>query len=151
VRTAEDFGVRGELPTHPELLDYLATELIDGKWDLKKLHKRIVLSATYRQAATAGKEKQDRDPENRLLARGPRLRLTAAMVGHTARAVPRPPSERAGGETANPSHPPPGAKPPEPGSATPSRRDRGEKQYRRGLYVHWQRGSPYPSMLNFDA
>ena len=87
VRTAEDFGIRGELPTHPELLDYLATELVDGGWDLKKLHKRIVLSATYRQAATASKDKLERDPENRLLARGPRLRQTAEMVRDNALAV----------------------------------------------------------------
>src|SRR5439155_21889824 len=87
VRTAEDFGVRGELPTHPELLDYLATELVDNKWDLKKLHKRIVLSATYRQSAVATKENLERDPENRLLARGPPLRLTAEMVRDNALAV----------------------------------------------------------------
>src|SRR5207248_6453351 len=61
VRTAEDFGIRGELPTHPELLDYLATELVEGKWDLKKFHKRVVLSATYRQASAAPQEKLDRD------------------------------------------------------------------------------------------
>jgi hypothetical protein len=151
VRTAEDFGVRGELPTHPELLDYLATELIDGKWDLKKLHKRIVLSATYRQAATAGKEKQEHDPENRLLARGPRLRLTAEMVRDNALAVSGLLVEKVGGESVKPFQPATATKVPEGGFAARYRRDRGEKQYRRGLYVHWQRGSPYPSMLNFDA
>ena len=87
VRTAEDFGVRGEFPTHPELLDYLATELVDDGWNLKKFHKRIVLSATYRQAAVASKDKLERDPENRLLTRGPRLRQTAEMVRDNALAV----------------------------------------------------------------
>jgi hypothetical protein len=151
VRTAEDFGTRGELPTHPELLDYLATELVESGWDLKKLHKRIVLSATYRQSATASSKKLGRDPENRLLARGPRLRLTAEMVRDNALAVSGLLVEKVGGESvrpAQPARPAPGA---EGGFARPSGHDRGQKQYRRGLYVFWQRGSPYPSMLNFDS
>jgi hypothetical protein len=150
VRTAEDFGVRGELPTHPELLDYLATELVDSKWDLKKLHRRIVLSATYRQASTASKEKLDRDPENRLLARGPRLRLTAEMVRDNALAVSGLLVEKVGGESVKPAQPRNAWKAVD-GFASPYRRDHDEKQYRRGLYVFWKRGSPYPSMLNFDA
>ena len=150
VRTAEDFGIRGELPTHPELLDYLATELVDGGWDLKKLHKRIVLSATYRQAATASKEKLERDPENRLLARGPRLRLTAEMVRDNALAVSGLLFEKIGGESVKPVQPKNAWKTVD-GFATAYRRDRDEKQYRRALYVYWKRGSPYPSMLNFDA
>jgi mono/diheme cytochrome c family protein len=150
VRTAEDFGIRGELPTHPELLDYLATELVDSKWDLKKLHKRIVLSATYRQDAAASKEKLDRDPENRLLARGPRLRLTAEMVRDNALAVSGLLFEKIGGESVKPVQPKNAWKTVD-SFATPYRRDRDEKQYRRALYVYWKRGSPYPSMLNFDA
>src|SRR5205823_5275714 len=105
VRTAEDFGARGEPPTHPELLDYLATELVDGGWDLKKFHKRIVLSATYRQASAASREKFDRDPENRLLARGPRLRLTAEMVRDNALAVSGLLFEKVGGESVKPVQP----------------------------------------------
>jgi mono/diheme cytochrome c family protein len=150
VRTAEDFGVRGELPTHPELVDYLATELVDSKWDLKKLHKRIILSATYRQDAAASKEKLDRDPENRLLARGPRLRLTAEMVRDNALAVSGLLYEKIGGESVKPVQPRNAWKTVD-GFASPYRRDRDEKQYRRALYVYWKRGSPYPSMLNFDA
>ncbi len=151
VRTAEDFGTRGELPTHPDLLDYLATELVDGKWDLKKLHRRIVLSATYRQASSTSKEKRDRDPENRLLARGPRLRLSAEMVRDNALAVSGLLYEKIGG---------PSVRPPQPAGAGKTvagpmpdahRRDRGEKQYRRALYVYWKREAPYPSMVNFDA
>jgi hypothetical protein len=151
VRTAEDFGVRGEPPTHPELLDYLATELVDGKWDLKKLHKRIVLSATYRQACRAPKEKLQRDPENLLLARGPRLRLSAEMVRDSALAVSGLLKEQIGGPSVKPLQPANAWKTVEGGMAGQYRRDRDEKQYRRALYVYWKRGSPYPSMLNFDA
>jgi hypothetical protein len=151
VRTAEDFGIRGEAPTHPDLLDYLATEFVESGWDLKKLHKRIVLSATYRQSATASRETLDRDPDNRLFSRGPRLRLTAEMVRDNALAVSGLLFEKVGGESVRPAEPakgPPGAMG---GFTRPVQRDRGEKQYRRGLYVFWQRGSPYPSMLNFDS
>jgi hypothetical protein len=151
VRTAEDFGVRGEMPTHPELLDYLATELADSKWDLKKLHRRIVLSATYRQASTAPRATFERDPENRLLARGPRLRLTAEMVRDNALAVSGLLFEKVGGESVKPVEPT-NAPNAVPGFAGPNnQRDRGQKQYRRGLYVYWRRGSPFPSMFNFDA
>jgi hypothetical protein len=151
VRTAEDFGIRGELPTHPELLDYLATELVESHWDLKKLHKRIVLSATYRQASTVSKEKLGRDPENRLLARGPRLRLTAEMIRDNALAVSGLLFEKIGGESIKPFQPRNAWKTVEGNMASAYRRDRDEKQYRRALYVYWKRGSPYPSMLNFDA
>ena len=124
---------------------------MDGGWDLKKLHKRIVLSATYRQASAASKDKLERDPENRLLARGPRLRLTAEMVRDNALAVfgaalrkDRRRERQAGAAEERLE---------ERGGLRPAayRRDRGEKQYRRALYVYWKRGSPYPSMLNFDA
>jgi hypothetical protein len=150
VRTAEDFGIRGEVPTHPELLDYLASELVSGGWDLKKFHKRIVLSATYRQAATVSKEKLDRDPENRLFARGPRLRLTAEMVRDNALAVSGLLVEKVGGASVKPVQPKDAWKTVDDFSGG-YRRDRDEKQYRRGLYVFWKRGSPYPSMLAFDA
>jgi hypothetical protein len=152
VRTAEDFGIRGEPPTHAELLDFLATELVEGKWDLKRLHRRIVLSATYRQASAVSNEKLERDPENRLLARGPRLRLTAEMVRDNALAVSGLLFEQIGGESVKPVQPENAWKTVEGGPfASGYRRDRDEKQYRRSLYVYWKRGSPYPSMLNFDA
>ena len=151
VRTAEDFGTRGELPTHPELLDHLAAELVDGKWDLKKLHKQIVLSATYRQASTTSKVKLDRDPENRLLARGPRLRLTAEMVRDNALAVSGLLVEKIGGESVKPVQPKNAWKTVEGFMANSYRRHGDERQYRRALYVYWKRGSPYPSLLNFDA
>jgi mono/diheme cytochrome c family protein len=150
VRTAEDFGIRGEVPTHPELLDYLATEIVSGGWDLKKFHKRIVLSATYRQSAVAPREKWERDPENRLFSRGPRLRLTAEMIRDNALAVSGLLFEKIGGESVKPVQPKDAWKTVD-GFTGAYRRDRDEKQYRRGLYVYWKRGSPYPSMLNFDA
>ena len=151
VRTAEDFGTRGELPTHPELLDYLAAELVDAKWDVKKLHRRIVLSATYRQASTTSKAKLDRDPENRLLARGPRLRLTAEMVRDNALAVSGLLIEKIGGESVKPAQPKNTWKTVEGFMPNGYRRHGDERQYRRSLYVYWKRGSPYPSMINFDA
>jgi len=150
VRTAEDFGVRGELPTHPELLDYLATAPVDGGWDLKKFHKRIVLSATYRQASGVTRDKLDRDPENRLFARGPRLRQTAEMIRDNALSVSGLLFEKIGGESVKPVQPKDAWKSTE-GFGGAYRRDRDEKQYRRALYVYWKRGAPYPSMLNFDA
>src|SRR5262249_50240826 len=128
VRTAEDFGVRGELPTHPELLDYLATELVDSKWDLKKLYRRIVLSAAYRQSSSSSKEKLERDPENRLLARGPRLRLTAEMVRDNALAVSGLLFDKVGGESVKPAQPRNAWKGVE-GFGSGYRRDRDEKQY----------------------
>src|SRR5207244_6533961 len=145
VRTAEDFGIRGEPPAHPELLDYLAAEIVDGKWDLKKLHRRIVLSATYRQASSAPKEKLERDPENRLLARGPRLRLTAEMVRDNALSVSGLLHEQIGGESVKPVQPENAWKTVE-GMGSAYRRDSDEKQYRRSLYACWQRGSLSPSM-----
>jgi hypothetical protein len=151
VRTAEDFGTRGELPTHPELLDYLATELIDSKWDMKKLHQRIVLSATYRQASTAPKAKLERDPENRLLARGPRLRLTAEMIRDNALAVSGLLVEKVGGPSVMPRQPRNAWKTVDGFMPDTYRRHADERQYRRALYVYWKRGAPFPSMVNFDA
>src|SRR5262249_38952424 len=87
VETSEDFGAQGELPTHPELLDWLATGLVERKWSLKGMHKLIVTSATYRQSSKAARELHDRDPYNRLFARGPRLRLEAEAVRDNALAV----------------------------------------------------------------
>jgi hypothetical protein len=150
VRTAEDFGARGELPTHPELLDLLAVEFVEGGWDLKKLHKRIVLSATYRQSSVTTKEKRERDPENRLFSRGPRLRLTAEMVRDNALSVSGLLVEKVGGASVKPVQPKDAWKAVE-GFGGAYRRDRDEKQYRRGLYVFWKRGSLYPSLLNFDG
>ena len=118
---------------------------------MKKLHKRIVLSATYRQASTTSKHKLDRDPENRLLARGPRLRLSAEMVRDNAIAVAGLLVEKIGGESVKPAQPSYAWKTVDGFNSGGYQRDRDEKQYRRALYVYWKRESPYPSMLNFDA
>jgi hypothetical protein len=149
VKTAEDFGVRSELPSHPELLDTLAVEFRESGWDMKALHKRIVLSATYRQAASITPEKWAADPENRMLARGPRLRLSAEMVRDNALYAAGLLVEKLGGKSAKPYQPEGLWK-----AITGGRdwkRDANEDQYRRGIYVYWKRGVPYPSMLTFDA
>ncbi|MFM8360848.1 MAG: DUF1553 domain-containing protein, partial [Verrucomicrobiota bacterium] len=80
VKTSEDFGRQGEAPSHPELLDWLATEFVRTGWDMKALHKTIVMSATYRQDAATDARRQEQDPDNRLLSRGPRFRLDAEMI-----------------------------------------------------------------------
>ena len=87
VKTAEDFGTTGERPSHPELLDLLATKFIDSGWDIKTLQKLIVMSQTYRQESKVTLAMLDRDPENRLLARGPRYRLTAETIRDNALAI----------------------------------------------------------------
>lgn len=149
VRTAEDFGIRSEQPSHPELLDELALDFIESGFDMKKLHRRIVLSATYRQAATSPKEKLERDPENRLLARGPHRRLTAEMIRDQALAVSNLLVDKVGGPSVKPFQPAGLWK--QISGGQDYARDTTADQYRRGLYVYWKRGAPYPSMLTFDA
>ena len=151
VRTPEDFGVRAELPSHPELLDFLALELIESGWDLKKLHRRIVLSATYRQDATVTPQALEADPENLLLARGPRQRLTAEFVRDQALFASGLLFEKLGGESVKPRQPKNAWRTVEGNRASTYVRHRDERQYRRSVYVYWKRGAPYPSMLNFDA
>lgn len=151
VRSAEDFGVRAEAPTHPELLDLLALDFVEGGWDLKKLHRRIVLSATYRQDSAASAASLEKDPENRLLSRGPRLRLSAEMVRDNALAVSGLLVEKLGGPSVKPRQPKNAWKTVEGNRASTYVRHRDERQYRRGLYVYNKRGAPYPSLLNFDA
>jgi Protein of unknown function (DUF1553)/Protein of unknown function (DUF1549)/Planctomycete cytochrome C len=149
VRTAEDFGVRSETPTHPALLDWLARDLIENDWDLKRLHRMIVTSATYQQSAKISPEALEKDPENRLLARGPRQRLSAEMVRDAALSAGGLIVHEIGGPSVRP-YQPEGLWS-EISSGMRYRRDKSEKQYRRGLYVYWKRGAPYPSMVTFDA
>ncbi|MBK6942316.1 MAG: DUF1553 domain-containing protein [Planctomycetes bacterium] len=149
VKTGDDFGVRSELPSHPELLDTLAVEFRESGWDMKALHRRIVLSATYRQSALIASDKLAKDPENSLLARGPRLRLAAEMVRDNALYAAGLLVESIGGKSVKPYQPEGLWK-----AVTGGRdwkRDAGEEQYRRGIYVYWKRGVPYPSLLTFDA
>ncbi len=150
VETSEEFGLQGELPSHPELLDWLAVEALHRHWDMKQLVREIVLSATYRQSSSAPAELIARDPNNRLLARGPRFRLEAELVRDHALSASGLLSQKMEG---------PSAKPPRPrlgltaafGGSTDWDASQGEDRYRRGIYTYWQRSIPYPSMDTFDA
>jgi hypothetical protein len=149
VQTIEDFGTKGERPTHPELLDWLATEFIRRHWDLKAMHRLIVTSATYRQSSRATPKLVDRDPQNRLLARGPRVRLEAELVRDQALAASGLLSGKIGGPSVMPPQPDGIWSSPYSGErwATASGGDR----HRRGLYTFWKRTAPYPSFMSFDA
>jgi hypothetical protein len=149
VKTSEDFGSQGEWPSHPELLDWLATEFVRSGWDVKELLKTMVLSATYRQSSEVRPELVAKDPENRLLARGPRLRLRPEMVRDQALAVAGLLVEKVGGPSVKP-YQPAGLWRELTGGAD-YRADRGEGLYRRSLYTFWKRTSPPPMMMNFDA
>ncbi|MBI1388160.1 MAG: DUF1553 domain-containing protein [bacterium] len=148
VKTAEDFGVQGELPTHPELLDWLAVEFMRSGWDEKAMLKRIVTSRTYRQTSVASAEALANDPENRWLARGPRQRLTAEMLRDAALAAGGLMNGVIGG---------PSVKPYQPdglwsfGMNSHYEQDHGDKLYRRSLYTFWKRTVPHPTMNVFDA
>ncbi len=149
VKTPEDFGTRGELPTHPRLLDWLATELISTGWDLKALHKTILMSTTYRQASRVTPSLQKIDPANRWLARGPRLRLSAEMIRDQALFSSGLLVEQLGGPSVRPYQPEGLWK--ELSDFSGYTQDSGESLYRRSLYTFWKRTIPPPSMGTFDA
>ena len=153
VATSGDFGIAGEMPSHPELLDWLAVEFREGGWDVKQFFKQLVTSATYRQSAVTTREKILRDPQNRLLARGPRFRMDAEMLRDAALASSGLLVPKIGG---------PSVKPYQPEGvweavAMPSsttrfyKRDEGEALYRRSLYTLWKRAAPPASMEIFNA
>jgi len=166
VRTSEDFGSQGELPSHPELLDWLACQLRDGEqspsspvthhtshvtpWDIKAFLKLLVTSATYCQSSKVTPELLERDADNRLLGRGPRFRAPAEVVRDQSLAVSGLLSEKMYG---------PPVRPPQPalglasafGGSLDWKPSEGEDRYRRALYVEWRRTSPYASMATFDA
>jgi mono/diheme cytochrome c family protein len=150
VSTSEDWGVRGEMPSHPELLDWLATELVRQKWDLKKFVKLIVTSAVYRQSSLVTPELIARDPSNRLLARGPRFRLSAEAVRDQALAASGLLSRKMGGPSVYPPQPKSGLSAAF-SNSTDWEPSKGEDRWRRGLYTFWRRSVPYPSMATFDA
>jgi hypothetical protein len=149
VRTVEDFGAQGERPSHPELLDWLATELVRTGWDVKGLQRTIVTSATYRQSSRAAPELLERDPDNRLLARGPRFRLPAEMIRDQALAAGGLLVERIGGPTVKPYQPEGLWK--EIASDTEYEQAKGEGLWRRSLYTYWKRTVVPPTMSTFDA
>ena len=148
VRTVEDFGAQGEMPSHPELLDWLATEFLSTGWDVKRLHKLIVLSATYRQSSRITPALLARDPENRLLARAARLRLPAEMVRDQALFAAGLLVEKIGGPSVMPYQPVGLWKEL---SGTDHVPEHGENLWRRSLYTFWKRTSPPPTMMTFDA
>ena len=149
VATPEDFGRQGQAPTHPELLDYLAARLIAEGWDMKRLARQIVLSGTYRQSSVPAAEMLRRDPENRLLSRGPSGRLPVEMIRDAALLASGLLAEYEGGPPVKP-YQPEGLWEEKNRSAV-YKRDEGAGSHRRSLYTIWKRTSPPPSMLIFDA
>jgi hypothetical protein len=150
VKTSEDFGSQGDPPSHPDMLDWLATEFVRTGWDVKALQKTIVMSATYRQASSITPELLARDPENRLLARGANVRLTAEMVRDQALALAGLLTNKVGGPSVKP-YQPEGlwTETSQEGKSYPQ--DHGDSLYRRSLYTLWRRTIPPPNMANFDA
>jgi hypothetical protein len=149
VETSEDFGAQGERPSHPKLLDWLAVEFMEKGWSQKAIHRLIVTSSTYRQDSRVTPELNERDPYNRLLARGPRFRVEAEMVRDVVLAASGLLSPKIGGPSVFPYQP-------EGVWDLPYNDDKwkmsqGEDRYRRGLYTFVRRTSPYPSMTVFDA
>jgi hypothetical protein len=149
VKTGDDFGAQGEWPTHPELLDWLATELVRSGWNVKALQKTIVTSATYRQSSRLTAALHQRDPENQLLARGPRLRLPAEMIRDQALALAGLLVEHQGGPSVKPYQPEGLWK--DLAEVTDYPQDHGPSLYRRSLYTFWKRTVAPPEMLTFDS
>ena len=153
VRSAGDFGISGELPSHPELLDWLAVEFREGGWDTKKLLRVIMTSATYQQSAAVPKEKYQKDPANTWLARGPRFRMDAEMVRDNALAASGILARKIGGPSVKPYQPDgvwEAVAMPE-SNTRKYARDKGEALYRRSLYTFWKRAAPPASMDIFNA
>jgi len=151
VSTLEDFGVKGDAPTHPELLDWLAVEFMERGWSMKHIHKLITLSATYRQSSRLTPELLARDDQNKLIARGPRFRLDAESIRDNALAVAGLLSPKLGGPPVRPFQPPGLWENKVGGDRVTYEVSTGEDAHRRGVYTVWKRGSPYPSFMNFDA
>jgi len=150
VETEEDFGTQGTLPSHPQLLDWLAVEFRESGWNMKALLKLIVMSATYQQSSLLTPELLQKDPANRLYSRGPRLRLDAETVRDQALALSGLLSRKVGGPSVYPYQPDGLWRAAFNGERTWAT-SKGEDRYRRGLYTFWRRTVPYPSMATFDA
>jgi hypothetical protein len=147
VKTAEDFGNQGEMPSHPKLLDWLAVTFMESGWNVKQLQKMIVMSATYRQDSRAGKEAREKDAENRLLSHGPAYRMQAEMIRDNALAASGLLNPEIGGKSVKP-YQPEGLWEINNTSYTP---DTGRAVYRRSLYVIIKRSVPNPTLATFDA
>jgi hypothetical protein len=154
VKTVEDFGTQAEWPSHPEVLDTLARDFVDGGWDVKDFFLKVVTSSTYRQTSDASPELYARDPENRLLARGPRVRLTSEQIRDQALAVSGLLAEKLGGPSVRPYQPESlykGIVVDAPYPSTTWDLGKGDELYRRSLYTFWKRTVPHPAMLTFDS
>ena len=151
VSTPDDFGSQGALPTHPELLDWLAASFAEMDWDVKALQKLIVTSAAYRQRSVAGPDLLEKDPDNTLLARGPTYRMPAEMIRDHALAASGLLVNEIGGPPAKPYQPSGLWKELATRNATEYKQDQGDNLYRRSMYTIWKRTTPPPSMMNFDA
>jgi hypothetical protein len=151
VATPEDFGTQGEAPSHPELLDWLAVDFMEHGWSLKTLHRQIVTSATYRQSSRVTPELLARDPANRLLARGPRLRVDAEIVRDVALAASGLLNPKVGGPSVYPPLPAFMVVPPVSYGPKVWNESKGPDRYRRALYTFRFRSLPYPALQAFDA
>jgi hypothetical protein len=153
VKTADDFGSQGERPSNPELLDWLAVDFREGGWDMKRFYKQILTSATYRQKGAATPDKIEKDPENRLLSRGPRFRLSGEAVRDYALAASGLLAPAIGGPSVKP-YQPDGvweAVGMQVSNTRVYKRDSGDALYRRSLYTFWKRGAPPASLDIFNA
>ena len=150
VESAEEFGSQGESPSHPELLDWLATEYMQSGWDTKHMLTLMITSSTYRQSSKITDELQQRDPANRLLARGPRVRLSAETMRDQALFVSGLLSPKMYGPPVHPPQPVNGLAAAF-GPSTDWEDSKGDDRYRRAFYTQWRRNLPYPSMITFDA
>lgn len=150
VKTSEDLGNQGEVPSHPELLDYLAVTFVESGWDVKDLMKQIVMTKTYRQSSVAPPEQYQSDPENRLLARGSRYRLDAEMIRDQILATSGLLSEKVYGPSVKPPQPP-GLWEAVSMTGEVYQPDQGEDVYRRSVYTYWKRSMPHPQLTIFNA
>ncbi len=151
VSTPENFGLQGELPTHPQLLDFLARKFIDDRWNVKNFCKRIVLSATYRQQSATTAEKLASDPENRLLGRGPAHRLSAEQIRDLVLLASGLLNQKSGGPPVSP-YQPGGDLWKESNSMSPAyQQSVGKSLYRRSIFSVWKRTAPLPNMMAFDT
>ena len=148
VKTSENFGLRGDRPSHPELLDWLASEFVAKRWDIKKMLKLMVESATYRQSSRVRESLQARDPKNQLLARQQRLRLPAELIRDSALAVSGLLDPAIGGRSIYPPQPPSVG---ELAYEDQWNESHGRDRYRRGLYIYFKRTGPYPQLAAFDS
>ncbi|MBT4845147.1 MAG: DUF1553 domain-containing protein, partial [Planctomycetaceae bacterium] len=151
VETVEDFGSQGTWPTHPELLDWLAIELIASNWNVKAMQKRIVMSATYRQSSHVTTALLQLDPMNQLLARGPRFRLPAEAIRDNALSVSGLLVQQLGGPSVKPYQPAGLWRDVSVSQSVIYKQDLGQNLYRRSMYTFWKRTCPPPSLSTFDA